>query len=497
MNTQAENIRRTLDVSKGENAVMRNESSFLKEERLGGSQTQYVKSFAAVNAKKGLGLSQQGLSQQGYEARKGLSDNSNKVMNKASKAPEKVAEKEEAAPVPIEDTQESLKEEFFKDNQTRYKNDEPELEGFRDIVPILPIKVPQHLRHLYIKKPVFNTKSTSGTTSGSKRPNEEPQPEAEKKLRSTEPTMFRPDAPALNLKLNEETLDLNKEQETRAKLAMLQTTQTLKEHQWNDPMLVAEYAGEIFGYLYDAEPKCMADPSYAMISQHEVTWKMRSVLVDWVIEIHCLFNLLPETLFLAVNIIDRFLSQRTVVLGKLQLVGITSLFIAAKFEEMISPTMFDFLHMTDNAVKDDELIKAERFILQVLDFRLCYPNPVNFLRRVCTDELKCDVHTRTLANYFMEISCVDHKFIGIRPSKIAAASLWLSKKMLAKGKWNSNFSKLAGYTPEDLKPTVEAMLDFLSQPLTHDAFFKKWSSSRLSKASIFVRDWVNRYYINE
>lgn len=451
-----------------------------------------------------------GLSQQGFEVRKSLSDNSNTVMNKpSSKVQVKVTEKEEVVAVPIEDTQESLKEEFFKDNQTRYKKDESELEGFSDIVPILPIKVPQHLRHLYINKSNMNTKSTGGT----KRPNEEPQPDVEKKLRPTDstmprptepamlrqdaPTMFRQDAPALNLKLNEETIDLNKEQETRAKLAMLQTTQSLKEHQWNDPMLVAEYAGEIFGYLYDAEPKCMADPSYALISQHEVTWRMRSVLVDWVIEIHYLFNLLPETLFLAVNIIDRFLSQRTVVLGKLQLVGITSLFIAAKFEEMISPTMLDFLHMTDNAVKDDELIKAERFILQVLDFRICYPNPVNFLRRVCTDELKCDVHTRTLANYFMEISCVDHKFIGIRPSKIAAASLWLSKKMLAKGKWNSNFSKLAGYTPEDLKPTVEAMLDFLSQPLTHDAFFKKWSSTKLSKASIFVRDWVNRYYINE
>ena len=160
---------------------------------------------------------------------------------------------------------------------------------------------------------------------------------------------------------------------------MLQTTDNLKSHQWNDPMMVAEYAGEIFGYLYDSEPHLMADATYALNLQHEVTWKMRSVLIDWVIEIHYLFQLLPETLFLAVNIIDRFLSQRTVVLGKLQLVGITSLFIATKFEEMACPTMQDFLFMTDNAVKEDELIKAERFILQVLDFQLCYPNPMNFL----------------------------------------------------------------------------------------------------------------------
>ncbi|OAD00547.1 mitotic cyclin [Mucor lusitanicus CBS 277.49] len=277
---------------------------------------------------------------------------------------------------------------------------------------------------------------------------------------------------------------------------MLQTTQSLREDQWNDPMLVAEYAGEIFGYLFDSEPGVMADPKYANNQQHEISWKMRSVLVDWVIEIHYLFDLLPETLFLAVNIIDRFLSLRTVALGKLQLVGISSLYIATKFEENTCPIMQDFLYMTDKAVTEDEFIKAERFIMQILDFRLCYPNPLNFLRRVCTEEMNCDVHTRTLARYFMEISCIDHRFIGVRPSKIAAAALWLSKKMLVKGKWNSHLTKLSGYAPHDFRCTVEAMLDFLSQTVTHDAFFKKWSTKRASKASIFVRDWINRYYIN-
>lgn len=321
----------------------------------------------------------------------------------------------------------------------------------------------------------------------------------EKKLKSTPSfprELFVENAPPLGFGANEETIKYDQEQEMRAKLAMLQTTQSLKESQWNDPMIVAEYAGEIFGYLFDSEPALMADPMYANSQQHEVSWKMRSVLVDWVIEIHYLFGLLPETLFLAVNIIDRFLSVRTVALGKLQLVGITSLFIATKFEEIICPSMQDFLFMTDHAVKEDEFIKAERFIMQILDFRLCYPNPLNFLRRVCTDEMNCDVHTRTLAKYFMEISCIDHAFIGVRPSKIAAAALWLSKKMLVKGKWNSNLTKLSGYAPHDFRLTVEAMLDYLSQPVTHDAFFKKWSTKKLSKASIFVRDWINRYYIN-
>lgn len=391
-----------------------------------------------------------------------------------------------------EDTQSEqlkIKQEFIQDNNERYKEIEEEKIA---IVPILPIVVPKNLRRLY-------EKDTISYKVGSKRPFDKQQQQqiVDKRQRSSlNEKLFVANAPALKFEVNEETRILERHQETKAKLAMLQTTQSLKEHQWNDPMIVAEYAGEIFGYLYDSEPKVMGDPYYALNLQHEVTWRMRSVLVDWVIEIHYLFQLLPETLFLSVNIIDRFLSLRTVVLGKLQLVGITALFIAAKFEEMSVPTMQDFLFMTDNAVRDDELIKAERFILQVLDFHLCFPNPTNFLRRVCTEELKCDIHTRTLAKYFMEIACVDHHFINTRPSKVAAASLWLSRKMLAKGKWTSTFTKVAGYSPDELRPTVEQMLDYLAQPVTHDAFFKKWSSTRLSKASIFVRDWINRYYIN-
>ncbi|KAL9544740.1 hypothetical protein MBANPS3_007474 [Mucor bainieri] len=401
----------------------------------------------------------------------------------------------------------ATKEDFFQDNESRYRQSLLEQqEETLSIVPVLPIKVPDKMKHLFVK----DTAHTLGSSSSNKRSfdsfdnasSSSPSSAsfaAAKKLKSSSShpkDLFVENAPPLGFQLNQEAIKHEHDQEMRAKLAMLQTTQSLREDQWNDPMLVAEYAGEIFGYLFDSEPGVMADPKYANNQQHEISWKMRSVLVDWVIEIHYLFGLLPETLFLAVNIIDRFLSLRTVALGKLQLVGITSLYIATKFEENTCPIMQDFLYMTDKAVTEDEFIKAERFIMQILDFRLCYPNPLNFLRRVCTEETNCDVHTRTLAKYFMEISCIDHRFIGVRPSKIAAAALWLSKKMLVKGKWNSHLTKLSGYAPHDFRCTVEAMLDYLSQTVTHDAFFKKWSTKKSSKASIFVRDWINRYYIN-
>ena len=87
----------------------------------------------------------------------------------------------------------------------------------------------------------------------------------------------------------------------------------------------------------------LPNPHY-MDNQAEIKWSMRTVLMDWVIQVHHRFNLLPETLFLTVNYIDRFLSCKIVSLGKLQLVGATAIFIAAKYEEINCPSTRDCLY---------------------------------------------------------------------------------------------------------------------------------------------------------
>jgi hypothetical protein len=177
----------------------------------------------------------------------------------------------------------------------------------------------------------------------------------------------------------------------------------------------------------------MPNPNY-MEEQNGLQWTMRDILIDWLIEVHYKFRLLPETLFLAVNIIDRFLSLRVVSLQKLQLVGLTSMFIAAKYEEVIAPSLQNFLYMADGGYTDEEILKAERYILQVLDFGLHYPNPLNFLRR-CSKADNYDIQTRTLAKYLMEIALVDHRFLEFKPSMVAGAALFLARKMLDRGEW--------------------------------------------------------------
>lgn len=227
------------------------------------------------------------------------------------------------------------------------------------------------------------------------------------------------------------------EEDLDAKLAskahLLAAVKDLDREDLDDPLMVAEYATEIFEYLRDLECRSIPNPRY-MAHQDDLEWKTRGILVDWLIEVHTRFHLLPETLFLAVNIIDRFLSEKVVQLDKLQLVGITAMFIASKYEEVLSPHVENFKRITDNGFSEGEILSAERFVLNTLKYDLSYPNPMNFLRRVSKAD-NYDIQSRTIGKYLMEISILDHRFMAYRPSHAAAAAMFLARLILDRGDW--------------------------------------------------------------
>lgn len=187
------------------------------------------------------------------------------------------------------------------------------------------------------------------------------------------------------------------------------------------------------------------DPHYMDI-QTEIQWSMRSVLMDWLVQVHNRFTLLPETLFLTVNYIDRFLSRKIVSLGKLQLVGATAIFVAAKYEEINCPSVQEIVFMVDGGYTVDEILKAERFMLSMLGFELGWPGPMSFLRRISKAD-DYDLETRTLAKYFLEVTIMDERFVSSPPSYLAAGAHCLARMMLKKGDW------------------VSLMLDSCSSPL--------------------------------
>merc|ERR1711968_84993 len=108
---------------------------------------------------------------------------------------------------------------------------------------------------------------------------------------------------------------------------------------------------------------------------------MRGILIDWLVEVHLKVKMNPETLYLTVSIIDRFLEKKSLARNKLQLLGVTALFLAAKYEEIFSPETRDMVFITDSAYTRDEILRMESTILQVLDFQLTVPTPYVFLNR--------------------------------------------------------------------------------------------------------------------
>ena len=171
-----------------------------------------------------------------------------------------------------------------------------------------------------------------------------------------------------------------------------------------------------------------------MDAQTEIQWPMRSVLMDWVVQVHGRFGLFPETLFLCVNLIDRFLTHKVVSLGKLQLVGATALFIAAKYEEINCPSVHEISFMVENGYSPEEILRAERFMLTMFEYDLGSPGPMSFLRRISKAD-DYDLETRTLAKYFLEVTIMDERFLASPPSYAAAGAHCLARLILRKGHW--------------------------------------------------------------
>ncbi|CAE6437618.1 unnamed protein product, partial [Rhizoctonia solani] len=283
---------------------------------------------------------------------------------------------------------------------------------------------------------------------------------------------------------------LQKEGETTG-LGTKQRWDDLDAEDADDPTMVAEYVAEIFDYMKELEVRTMPNPAY-MSAQPDLTWEMRGILMDWIIQVHSRFRLLPETLFLATNIIDRFLSMRIVSLVKLQLVGITGLFVAAKYEEIMAPSVQNFLKVSDSGYTEQEILQAEKYILRTLGWDLSYPNPMSYLRRASKADAY-DVQTRTMAKFLVEVSVVEEKLLKYTPSLLSGASLWLARLILDREEWSANLEHYSGYSEEAILPCANVMLNYIVQPPSaHESLWKKYSGKKYFKCATYARKWAEQ-----
>ncbi|KAH7584188.1 related to G2/mitotic-specific cyclin-4 [Nakaseomyces glabratus] len=258
-----------------------------------------------------------------------------------------------------------------------------------------------------------------------------------------------------------------------------------------DAVMVTEYGSDIFRYMRKLELKYRPNPYY-MAGQPELKWEYRKTVIDWIVQVHERFQLLPETLYLTINIIDRFLSRKNITLNRFQLVSATALLIASKYEEINCPTIKDIVYMVDNTYSRDDIIEAEKYMIDALDFEVSWPGPMSFLRRISKAD-DYEYRTRNLAKYLLETTLMESSLISALPSWLAAGAYFLSRIILGYEEWTLKHVYYSGYTHEQLYPLATLILDNCQNyEESHQAIWTKYSQPQYHQVSILVTKFLGR-----
>lgn len=254
-----------------------------------------------------------------------------------------------------------------------------------------------------------------------------------------------------------------------------------------DPQQVTEYVSEIYQYLLEKEAKDDMRIRQNFLENHtEVNARMRTILLDWLIEVHYKFKLLPETLYLCINLIDRYL-QKVVDIPKkrLQLLGGTCMLIAAKNEEYRAPELKDICYIMDNAYAKSDVLDMECKVLNTLAFGITTASPLQFLefysRNVCGRE--SELHY--LAQFCLECCIVDVELATCLPSQLAAVSLYVASRIM----YPTLPTKVVGPYNEEVMHSMENPLLASIANQKDRALGKKYSKERYLNVMQYVRKY--------
>ena len=177
-----------------------------------------------------------------------------------------------------------------------------------------------------------------------------------------------------------------------------------------------------------------------MNNQEEINEQMRSILIDWIIDVHGKFGFCDETLFMTISIIDRYSSIKKITRNEYQCLGITALMIACKHEEINVPKVEDFIYITDNAYNKSEVFNMEIDILDKLQYNLLYPSPIKFYEYLSL-HFHFDKKMHYLGKYLMETFLLDLVSIKFKHSIISCACTYIVMKFFKMQNYKESYLK--------------------------------------------------------
>ncbi len=170
---------------------------------------------------------------------------------------------------------------------------------------------------------------------------------------------------------------------------------------------------------------------------------MRSILVDWLVDVTMKFEMVPQTLFMTIDVLDRYLSKKQIARKKLQLVGLAALLIVGKFEEIYPPLLKDYIKVCDNAFTKKEILSMEADILMELSFDICHASSLTILEHL-QESIQLKEKPYFFAKYLLETSLVDSRCLKYRNMELVVGSLFLVKKLYKLGGWERSWESISG-----------------------------------------------------
>lgn len=253
----------------------------------------------------------------------------------------------------------------------------------------------------------------------------------------------------------------------------------------NNELAAVEYVEDMYKFYKLVESETRV--SDYIRSQPEINEKMRAILVDWLIEVHNKFDLMPETLYLTINIIDRYLATKTVARKELQLLGISSMLTASKYEEIWAPEVNDFTKISDNAYTNQQVLVMEKKILGGLEWNLTVPTPYVFLVRFIKASLPNDPAVENMTYFLAELGIMNYATVLYCPSMIAASAVYGARCTLNKAPfWNDTLGLHTGFSEAQIMECAKALVRFHSNAAENKlkAIHKKYSSAEKGAVSL-------------
>lgn len=221
-------------------------------------------------------------------------------------------------------------------------------------------------------------------------------------------------------------------------------------------------------------------------NQYEINNRMRAIVVNWLIEVHNRFKLLPDTLFLSVILFDRYMSLiHSIEKKRLQLIGVTCLLLACKYEEIFSPEVRDFVCILDHSYEREDLMAQENEVMKLLKFEVTYPSSLKYYE-ILRLELGIEDCFYDHGCYLLELTLLDSRFSKYSQALVASTVCYMLLKF--NGDIPEAFYDCIHISFEDLKKCLIDICYLISsiESSQYNAVVKKYKSiSNMIKEKCF------------